>query len=229
MNKLLSMACLILAFSSAYAKDLPDNVYYLTNLTISENESRINFIEIQMNMTDDRFRHFTESLGHKNKLVAGTLFNEQRNYTAIGFTNSTNQRCIIHYGKLPEVTEVQGSINGCVKEALLDGEALFRKANKNLESAKFENHYIRRLIENCNSGREYEVVNCANSVIQKSNFNIRYYLEQADKEFQRALASYDDISKQAVECTYQVVKQFARDIEDVRRTVTNCQKRLIKA
>lgn len=58
---------------------------------------------------------------------------------------------------------------------------------------------------------------------------MRQYLESAEREFQRALSSYDDLSKHAVECTYNVTEQLSRDIEDVLSNVRKCQNNVIKA
>lgn len=64
--------------------------------------------------------------------------------------------------------------------------------------------------------------------IQKSNSFIRKYLESADRKLQRGSASFDDLSKHAVECTYNVIEQLGRDVEEVVRTVSNCKNKLIK-
>lgn len=137
-------------------------MYYLTNLTIAENDSRIKFFDFQVKLTNDRFERFVESLAHKNKLIERTLYNEQRNLTAIGFMNVTNEKCVIRYGKLPELTVVQKSIADCVDTALLNSSVLFRKVNKDLEYAKSENQYIRSSVEGCSYNYNYEGVNCAN-------------------------------------------------------------------
>lgn len=125
---------------------------------------------MQINLADNRFRHFTKSLEHKNILIAETLSVEQRNLTAVGIStkNRRNQKCVIRHGKLPEQKAAQKSINSCVGSAILQGGYLFKNVVELLKKAKLENNNVRQLIENCNTGYEYEVVNCAISVVSIS-------------------------------------------------------------
>ncbi|KAL5280222.1 hypothetical protein ACFFRR_004282 [Megaselia abdita] len=224
----LAIAGSAFAAPSTVVSKLPDNLYYLTNLTISENENRINFIEVQVNLTDNRFTHFAESLRYKNKLVSRTLFNGERNLTGIGFLNFTNQECVIHYGKLPELRAVQKTVNDCVDETLYLGEPLLRKVTLNLDQAKKRINFLRIGVENCSTNQTgYKLTDCVEDVIQSENQQIRKILNSADRDFQISLANYDDLAKQAMECTYNVVEGLGKSVENVLRTINECQTKKI--
>lgn len=141
---------------------------------MSENDFKISFYEVQVNLTDNRFTHFAESLRHKNKMASRTLFNGERNLTAIGFLNFTNQECVIHYGNLPELVAVQKTINDCVDQALFDGKTLLRKVTNQLDQARIENNFVSPAIANCvsNSGSSSNKLSeCAEKVVSLLNKN----------------------------------------------------------
>uniref|UniRef100_T1H212 Protein TsetseEP domain-containing protein n=1 Tax=Megaselia scalaris TaxID=36166 RepID=T1H212_MEGSC len=208
---------------AAPASNLPDNLFYIVNLTISENEARIAFYDVQVNLTQNRFDHFVESLRYKNKLVSRTLFHGERNFTNLAFLNISSQDCVIHYGRLPELATVQGTINNCISDASRDGGFLLLKVEVSLDNAREENNFIKKAVDNCatnNTG--YKLSDCVNAAIKKHNGLIRNILDKTDKEFQIALDNFDVSARTAMECTFNVVEGLAAQVEDVNRSVDEC-------
>uniref|UniRef100_T1GA04 Protein TsetseEP domain-containing protein n=1 Tax=Megaselia scalaris TaxID=36166 RepID=T1GA04_MEGSC len=143
---------------------LPNNLFYIVNLTIAENDAKIDYYSVQVNLTENIFERFTQSLLYKNQLISRTLFLDERNLTNAVFLNFTNTNCIIENDKLPELAAVQGSISGCVNNATKNGSFMFTSVKNNLKQAREENYNIRNTIDTCvtsyTSG--YNLTDCVN-------------------------------------------------------------------
>uniref|UniRef100_T1GV13 Protein TsetseEP domain-containing protein n=1 Tax=Megaselia scalaris TaxID=36166 RepID=T1GV13_MEGSC len=133
---------------------------------------------------------------------------------------------MIENDRLPELAIVQGSINECVKNATEDGSWMFTSVKYTLKQAREENNYIRRTTDTCVTSYPsgYKLTDCVNDRLQRGNNNVWDLLYKTDKDIQVALDQYDNIGRQAMECTFNVVENFSRDIEDVLRTLEKCKK-----
>uniref|UniRef100_T1GWT7 Uncharacterized protein n=1 Tax=Megaselia scalaris TaxID=36166 RepID=T1GWT7_MEGSC len=140
------------AASGAYNDPMPNNLYYLVNHTISENNNRILFHEIQVNLTQNRFDHYVETVRHNNKMVDRKISEFTSELTLFGFLNETNQNCVVKYGKIPDVEAFKFKINTCVNTAASSFNTYTRVlqvALNNLINAKSYNSYIRSESQKC--------------------------------------------------------------------------------
>lgn len=73
---------------------------------------------------------------------------------------------MIHYGRLPELATVQGTINNCISDASRDGGFLLLNVEVSLDNAREENNFIKKAVDNCatnNTG--YKLTDCVNAAV----------------------------------------------------------------
>uniref|UniRef100_T1GWI1 Protein TsetseEP domain-containing protein n=1 Tax=Megaselia scalaris TaxID=36166 RepID=T1GWI1_MEGSC len=213
MNSLV-IACVLGLFAApilaAPMAKLPNNLYYIVNLTVAENDARIDYYDAQLILN--------------NKLIANTLRIDGTNVTNRPFLNFTSPNCVIEYGRLPELSMFQGSINDCIRIASKAGDGLFSSVTNSLKQARKENDYMKRTINTCTINYTgYNLTICVNDNLQIGKNKVWNLLYGADRGIEIALDKFDDIGRQAMECTFNVGDKLSREIEAVKYAVDQCK------
>ncbi|KAL5280224.1 hypothetical protein ACFFRR_004283 [Megaselia abdita] len=151
MNSFAYLAVTIGIFALACSVDaqLPNNLYYLVNHTISQNNAQIRLYEIQINVTDNRFNHYVESVRHNNRMVERTIDNYVQDLTVFGFLNVTNQNCVVKYAEVPNIDAHKLAINTCANKAKIAFSGALNAAQTQITSAKSYNLNIKTGTETC--------------------------------------------------------------------------------
>lgn len=227
---------------------MPNNLYYLVNHTISQNNERIRLVEIQVNVTDNRFDHFVETIRHNNDMIERTISEYTSDLTLIGFLNQTNQNCVVRHARIPDLTDLKLSVNTCANKAAYTFYGETSVAKSQIATSKTYNLNIRSTSQTCynnNLNYEKQMGECINNRVSPSVFNpyfissfdfkqINEYnqyidpaLERAEKEIQRVLNLFDVISRDATECIYKIELDLGRTIKNNKETIRLCQEGLI--
>lgn len=150
---------------------MPNNLYYLVNHTLSQNDNRIRFQEIQVNLTQNRFDHYIETLRHNNKMVERKISDYASDLTLFGFLNLTNQNCVVKYAQIPDVDKFKLSINTCANSAAYAFTSVFLQAKNMLTNAKSYNIGIRSGSETCYGNNKSDAQRLAKCIDNRVRFN----------------------------------------------------------
>lgn len=151
-------------------KPLPNNLYYIVNRTITQNNNRIRFFEIQVNLTQNRFNNYVETARHNNKMVERKISEFTSDLTLFGFLNETNQNCVVKFGQIPDVTNYKNRINSCANTADVAFKTLLKVSATNFANAKQYNNYIRTETQKCytdnaQNNNVEKMTECINNVV----------------------------------------------------------------
>ncbi|KAL5280227.1 hypothetical protein ACFFRR_004285 [Megaselia abdita] len=214
----------VFAITTFVDAQLPNNMYYLVNHTISQNNVRIRYSEIKLNVTDNRFDHFIETVRHNNEMVERTISEYTSDITVLGFLNKTIQNCVIKYAIIPDVTKTKLAINTCANKANI---AFFGELPRNqIAYMKNYNMNIYYGTQTCFANNKYnsqKLTDCINARIDENNLLIDTALKTVDRQFQSALELYDLISRDASECVYAVELDLGRTIKNNQDTIRLCR------
>uniref|UniRef100_T1H285 Uncharacterized protein n=1 Tax=Megaselia scalaris TaxID=36166 RepID=T1H285_MEGSC len=214
-----------------YQNPMPNNLYYLVNHTISENENRIRFHEIQVNLTQNRFDHYVETVRHNTEMVERTISEFTSELTLFGFLNETNQNCVVKYARIPDVEAFTNKINICANTAsstFNSYNSVLQVALNNLANAKTYNGNIRWESQVCyNNYIQYnseKMPSCIQSSIDLRNASIDTALLNVQNELAKALNTYDFVSRDTTECIYKVEFELGKLIDNQWDVLRTCQK-----